>query len=193
MISNVSLYISKWLLQKSVIRDEDIEIYEFGIYQLITNVIDFLSILIISMLFHEVLPCIVFLASFTWLRRCAGGYHAKSAIQCYTLTITTVVIVLSAIKLLTLSNFIYIGLWIWASVTIILLAPVDTENKPLDEIECIVYRRRALCVWGIESFLVLVCLLGLHITILASGIIWGQIIVAIAVMVEKSESKKKNV
>lgn len=46
-----------------------------------------------------------------------------------------------------------------SSISIVTLAPVEDRNKPLDELEQKVYRKRALLIWASELTVAFVCLL----------------------------------
>ena len=62
------------------------------------------------------------------------------------MSVFSILAALSAIKFLEYNNLICIGLISFSGAVIFCLAPVDTENKPLDEIEKIIYRKKALII-----------------------------------------------
>lgn len=80
------------------------------------------------------------------IRSYAGGYHASSTLRCYILTNIAIIVVLSAMKFITFSSTFLGCLSVMNSMVILILAPVDTENKRLDEIECIHYRKNYNCL-----------------------------------------------
>lgn len=57
-------------------------------------------------------------------------------------------------KYMRINIYIYIGLYLFAAMIIFLYAPIEAENKKLDSIERIVYRKRAMIVLVFQTLLV---------------------------------------
>lgn len=155
MFGGISKKIVDRLLDKGAIHQDDYEIYLFGMEQLLTTILDVLSAIVIGILFGRVLQTIIFVISFMVIRSYAGGYHAATPLRCYVLTILTVILALSAMKYMEWHIFYLLGILMVSSVVILILAPVDTENKRIDDVEFIHYRRKTVIVWGIETFIAL--------------------------------------
>lgn len=87
------------------------------------------------------------------LRKYAGGYHAKSVLGCYVLTVSGALMMLLVVCFCNIPLEIMLVVWGIAGIIIVLFAPVQNRNKILDEVEHLVYRRRAIIIWILESML----------------------------------------
>ncbi|MBD5544813.1 MAG: accessory gene regulator B family protein [Lachnospiraceae bacterium] len=152
-MERISRNLTNWLIFQKVIIEEEREVYEYGIFQMIMNALDTISILVLAFLLHEAAAACCYMAAFVMLRKYAGGFHAKSVLGCYTLTVTSSITMLLIIKFISIPETMLITLWAITGLIIFLFAPVQNRNKILDEVECIVYRKRAILVWTAESIL----------------------------------------
>lgn len=189
MTSKISKHITKWLLRKRVIPLSESEIYQYGIFQMLMNTIEIFTILILGVLFQELITIITFTITFAILRAYAGGYHADAPWKCYLSTTAIVLIILLVMKFFEINSLIDISMWVVAGITIVLLAPVQTRNKMLDEIECIVYRKRAFIVWMCENVMAMI-FLSIGLMEIVESIILGQLVVAAIIFVGKIDEKK---
>ena len=156
MIANISKKLTDRLLLKSVIEKDSWEIYYFGIYQLILNAVDMTTILILGIVFNEIWQAILFIGAFAVLRKYGGGYHASTPLRCYLLTTFITITALSVMKYIEMKYFVYFILLFVSSVVILIASPVESENKPLDMIEKMLYRKKALAIWGVETSLAII-------------------------------------
>lgn len=190
MLGVLSKHITQWLVEKKVIAETDWEVYEYGVFQLVMNLVDTLTILALAIYFHEIWATVCFAASFAALRKYAGGYHAHTVLACYLFTTTVTLLTILTIKYTTIPLAVMLGVWTVVGLTIVLLAPVENRNKPLDEVEYIVYRKRALLVWLGECVL----LVALEISGFRKcfeGVLAGQCCVALAMCLEMIHGKSK--
>lgn len=72
-----------WLLSTNVINESEKEIYEFGLFQLVANFIQFLLMIVIGLFMDELPAMIAYMVSFTNLLKYAGGYHAETIGKCF--------------------------------------------------------------------------------------------------------------
>lgn len=143
MKNNVPAKITESLIKAGAVPPEDSALYEYGIRQGIFLVINIATAVLIGLFLGMVWQCIIFLIAYNPVRTYAGGYHAGTPLVCYLLSIPMVVAVLLGIKLIPWNGYICaIALFI-ALMIIVLLAPVEDRNKPLNEREKTVYGRRA--------------------------------------------------
>ena len=156
MIANISKKLTDRLLLKSVIEQDSWEIYYFSIYQLILNAVNMTTILILGIVFNEIWQAILFIGAFAVLRKYAGGYHASTPLRCYLLTTFITITALSVMKYFEMKYFVYFILLFVSSVVILIASPVESENKPLDMIEKMLYRKKALAIWGVETSLAII-------------------------------------
>ena len=169
-----------WLFKEDL-EDEAYDIYSYGIYQIVSYVINFFTILLIGIAFRRLLEVIILVVFFMAVRPYAGGYHASSAIKCYILTNIMIIGALLAIKYIQINNIFMICLLALNSIVIFVLAPVDTANKRLDEIEYIVYRKKTIIVVIVENIVAGICI-GIHCLNVVYGIIAADMIVALSVI-----------
>lgn len=133
-------WILHFLLRQNVIdNDEDsIEYCKYGIEITISSFLNVLLILLIGLIFSLVLHSVVFLLIFINMRRYTGGYHASTYIRCnMVLCISFTALCIMMKVLVSLSYYILLVLviviHIFGFFITILFAPLENENKPLDE------------------------------------------------------------
>ena len=131
----------------------EIELYIFGINQGLNMLLNIATALFIGILFGEVFRAFLFMFSYIPLRSYAGGYHAKTPIRCYLLSLIMLIIVLIGMKYLPVSDLVYYAILATAVLIVFLLSPVEDKNKPLDETEHKVYKKRAVFIASLEFFI----------------------------------------
>jgi len=98
------------------------------------------------------ISCIYYTVFFVG-RYCCGGYHAKTSSKCYMLTLITYMIFLIGYKVIYVSSFASVVLFVLllcSNIFIVLFAPADTANKPFSLKEKKHFRKKSL-------FFILVC------------------------------------
>lgn len=143
MISNISDRITGSLIDAGAVPSEDKALYEYGIRTGILMVINVATAVLIGLLLGMVWQCIVFLIAYNPVRTYAGGYHARTSLVCYLLSIPMYAAVLLGIRMLPWNSFICAIAIMSAVIAIAVLAPVADANKPLSEREIPVYKNRA--------------------------------------------------
>ena len=143
------------LVHSGVIKEEDAEIYIYGINQILTSVLNVSSALIIGVIFGVFPEIAVFMAAYIPLRSFAGGYHAKTPLSCYVFSVIMLIVVSIGLKYLHLADWVYYAVFVAATLVVLVLSPVEDRNKPLAEIEQKVYKKRTMNIAAAE---VMVCL-----------------------------------
>ena len=133
-MERISKKLTNWIISKKVMA-----VYEYGRFQMIVNMIDTLSILALAILFNELTATFCYIVCFCMLRKYAGGYHAKTLIGCYGMTIGFTLLMLITIKVFKVPLMVILSAWLVSLIIIFLFAPVQNRNKKLDELERIVY------------------------------------------------------
>lgn len=102
---------------------------------------------------------IAFTVFYMMIRPYAGGYHARTPKMCYVFSLIMIIVVLFLIRTIPLNGLLYLLIYAVSSIVIFKLSPVEDENKPLDNIERVVFRKRAIKSHIILSLccLILVC------------------------------------
>ncbi len=150
MFYQASEHIAKKLVEKNTISSENKPIYQYGIQQGFTIGLNILTTFVIGLVFKMIVESFLFLAVYIPLRSFAGGVHAKTANRCYVYSTIMIIAELLVIKFLPFGIFIGSCLSLISGAIIFLLAPVETENKKLDESEKQVYKKRARIILIIE-------------------------------------------
>jgi len=175
LLAKLSQKIGDDLVRSSVIEAEDAEIYIYGINQILVSVLNVLSALIIGLILGTFFEVMVFMAAYIPLRIFAGGYHAKTPLRCYIFSVVMLIIVSIGMKYLYMEDWVYYVILAAAALMILVLSPVEDKNKPLDDLEYKVYKRRAVIIFTVEFVICfvfkLVSLCSLFIAIVYSFII----------------------
>lgn len=149
------------LVRSNVIKEEDAEIYIYGINQIFVSVLNVSSALIIGLILGMLLESVIFLAAYIPLRSFAGGYHAKTPVRCYFTSVFLIFAVLLFCKYIPFNLLLHGGILIINSAICAFLCPVQDNNKPLDAVECKRYKKIAIvillieaCAWMIAPFVI---------------------------------------
>lgn len=149
MISKLSkILFNNFLLEKTDTQ-EDIDVYQFALFVLISTIIYFIAALLIGILFSCVIEMLLFFLVFQLLRIFAGGYHSNSENRCELLSALSIFIVGLIIKLskgITPLHWISTFSSIVSVFVITLLSPIEAKVKPLSKIERKKYRRNSLII-----------------------------------------------
>jgi Membrane protein putatively involved in post-translational modification of the autoinducing quorum-sensing peptide len=142
-MTNVPGKITASLVNAGAVPSEDKALYEYGIRQGLVLVINIVTLVMVGLLMGMVWQSIVFLLTYNPIRSYAGGYHAGTQLTCYLLSIPVMLAALFGIKLIPWSMSVVFIALIFTGITVLLLAPVEDLNKPLDKLEKAVYGKRA--------------------------------------------------
>lgn len=97
-MEEISSKITEWLIKQQVIQRDDMEIYQYGLFHMIMNLADIISIILISLYFGKIELAVIYLVFFCVLRKYAGGYHAKTIVGCYIITLSTVTLMFGVVN-----------------------------------------------------------------------------------------------
>lgn len=150
LLAKLSQRIGDDLVRSNVIEAEDAEIYIYGINQILVSVLNVSSALIIGLIFGTLLEIAVFMAAYIPLRSFAGGYHAKTPLRCYIFSVIMLIIVSIGLKYLHIEMWGYYAVLLAAVLIVFVLSPIEDKNKPLDDLEYKVYKKRAIIIAVIE-------------------------------------------
>jgi accessory gene regulator B len=159
MFSKLSETITSSLIRNKTIEPDERELYCYGVKQGLTGLFNIVTMIIIGVLCGMLWQCVIFISAYIPLRHCAGGYHAKTPIQCYLFSIVLVTVALLVIKYLQWNIFIYGILLLLSIFCILVLSPVETTNKPLDILERKEYRKRTYWIITFEVGITMISIL----------------------------------
>lgn len=149
MVKQLSQRIAGCFADNRVIDEKETGIYEYGLTVLIYSLVNLATIFLIGGLFDCIPESICYTVCYILLRKCTGGYHARTPHACY---LFSTLMFLASI-LVVRSGLAGIHLLILVAVLAIacsFIVPVDTENKKLSLKEKKVYRFISLTVFLLE-------------------------------------------
>lgn len=156
MFNLISEKITQRLIRQGIVEKSQKELYRYGFNQGFTMFFNAITTIIIGCVLGMVLQSIAFLTAYIPLRSYAGGYHASTPWRCYFVSLVLMSAVLATIKYMPYSVITY-GVFISVGTVIcFILAPIEDRNKPLDETEQKVYRKRTCIILFTEVLIALV-------------------------------------
>lgn len=144
--------ITNKLTRAEIISEADWVIYYFGLYEGIIFTLNILLTIIIASVLESFWQGIMFILTFFPLRRFAGGFHAKTRMRCFWVSLLIVILAMNEIKIINSLFFSYkVLVLILSTACILFLAPVQTERKMLNDIEIGIYRKKLISVISVEN------------------------------------------
>ncbi len=131
------------------------ELYIFGVNQFLNMLLNILTALFIGILFGETLQIILFMLAYIPLRSYAGGWHSRTPLRCYIFSVIMLIVVSVGMKYLYMAEWVYYVILAAAASVVLILASVEDRNKPLDEIEHKIYKRRTVIITAAELIIAL--------------------------------------
>lgn len=174
------------LIINGTAKKEDKEIIVYGLISGVKLMFNIITTLALGLIFGLVIESLVFLISFPLIRTYAGGYHAKSAINCYVFSSIIVALVFGFVKYTPINYIFIVSVFIIVISLPILIkfAPVEARTKPLDNIEKKYFRKKVFVNLIIEFILIFVMFF-LDFNKLGYTISLGILVSAVLVFMEK--------
>lgn len=120
---------------------EEKEIYAYSIEVLLSLFINLIILSITAYITNKVSELIIFIIFFSGLRTFAGGYHAKTHIECITLSFLLFIIsAMSNTFFIHFGEIVMITGIIASNILVFKYAPTESKNKPLNGIEAKKYK-----------------------------------------------------
>lgn len=158
MINNLSTRLTDKLLSKGSITEDERELYIYGLFMLISQLMYLVLACIFGLLFECFIESIAFYVAFQFIRRYAGGYHAATETRCEILSTLSIIASIGIIKLSKIYDFKTILLFITliSMVLIFCFCPLDTPEKPLSEKEFKYFRKISWIILLVISSIIIV-------------------------------------
>lgn len=154
--------ITDFFIKKSVIKDSDREVYEYGYELILSQSIYIIIMIAISVIFHALVESLIFFIGFYIYRKIAGGYHANTYLKCHILFAVNQLLFLTVLHLYPASYryVLILAICIIAVVITFFAAPIDHPNKPFDKKEFQKYKKlsRFFCIALIPFVVIVMCL-----------------------------------
>ncbi len=194
MVEEMVLKLVNQMEMKKMIEKSDRDYYEYVLIMMIERIIAIGSLLIISVIFKQFLPTVVFLTFFLSLRKRTGGYHADKFWQCYLLTIITYIGVVRVAPALSETPHMMYILLFFAVLVIEVFGTVNHPNINLDKNELRETKKAArllvLIEIGIIAVLIMLKMNQLYVSYMSIAIIMCSFFMCLAKII-KQEVKVK--
>ena len=89
MISKLSKRIAQYLADKNKIDGDEIDLYHYGLFVMISEFFLMFCSLVIGIIFKIPLQGVIFYLVFFITHRYAGGFHAKTEFHCQAVTLSS--------------------------------------------------------------------------------------------------------
>lgn len=159
-VSSEKMSLVKWandmvqqMVADHVISKEQENLVSFGLVQGIRSVEEIGGLLLTGFCLNLFWQSIIILFAFIPLRVYAGGYHAKTLLQCIIKSWLLFIVVLLLTKYVPIMLWLDVLVLIVAGIVVWAFAPLEDVHKPLEEYEIIKYRRKVMVVFFIEIVL----------------------------------------
>lgn len=148
MISKLSTHLTEKLLSNGTISDEDKDLYIYGLFMLFSHLMFFIIACIFGLILGCIFESIIFYIAFQFIRRYAGGYHAKTETRCEILSTLSILCCIVLIKLSKMYDIriALLSISLVFTVLIFIFCPLDTPEKPLTDKEHKYFRKISLII-----------------------------------------------
>lgn len=181
------------IIEKMKVSDsltDDEEIVRYGLEIMITKMIFAVSIAVVGLLMKSFFEGAVFTIAYCLIRQYGGGGHAKTRIVCYIrsmLTFVMALVIIQAVGYLPILTVPLSALSVISVVYIFFAAPIDSENKRLDNDEIRIYGRKAR-IMATAMLIVSVILLLMKLNVFAFSVMTGILTSAFLMVVGQIEN-----
>lgn len=146
------------LLKDGVILPEELEIVEYGLENLGSNLLGLLVTLMIGLCFDFLLGSFLLWLLIFPLRKNAGGFHASTKGRCLLFSAGMLLVSIICFVYVECSESVYSLIAVFSFLVIFVMAPVENDNKLLDQTERRIYRKRTRLVLLLEGTLFMLAL-----------------------------------
>ena len=146
------------LLRDGIISPDDVEIVEYGLENLGSSLLGMLITLVIGYCFDFLSGSFLLWLLIFPLRKNAGGFHAKTKAGCLLFSSAILLVSIICFVQLGCSELVYSLIFFLSFFVIFVMAPVENDNKLLDQTEYRIYRKRTRLVLLLEGTLFMLAL-----------------------------------
>lgn len=186
MVKQLSNNITSFLVHENIIKSDEVEIYRYGIKQLLINGITIITVCIIATIIQKWIETVFFFVGLMPIRAVAGGYHASTPGRCNLLSLSVYLSSIVMIDFLSENA----SFWLYGFVsTIILLsiyifAPVDHVNRKLTEDECRKCKKLSMGMATIIIISIMTSTIAFNAkSLVATGTLMGALIASVSIII----------
>lgn len=173
------LFRMKW---SKLVNEDDEDVYRFGLECLLLKLIHYSSYLFIGFVLRMTIPMLVSAMALMTLRSRSGGYHAKTRFVCYLFSCFVVFLVCMLNKVM-FPGWLLVLVVFMVNIVVCCFAPLENENRILDQSEIKEFRKQALSLLGIADVVIITT--ALMDCIISQWLLNGILIAAILILLEK--------
>lgn len=188
MIARLSKRMASFFVCNRIIKSEDAEVYEYGLQLLLSTVLNTAIALMIAIVSKAIIPCVFYLSSFVIMRKLAGGFHAKTHLGCCLILIVVLIGFIGFIKIAPTDIYILTSIIsiAFSNITVVILAPLEHQNKPLKSKDKIRLRKLSLiCIIVLSILAILLGVIGFNRLMLS--VTFGTSTASISIIAGKIE------
>lgn len=189
MITFMSSKITNLLYEKKIIESDEKEVYRYGYEIFISSVISFLIVASVGVLTNRILESAVFYVVFVLTRHYCGGYHASTYLKCNIIfTLIYLAVLLFSSILTEFYSVFYLGIFSFVYLSAIFgLAPIDSENKRLDDVE----KKRVYKISVVLGFILVTVSLALYFILTGLSIVISLTLFSVTMLMVIEKLKRK--
>lgn len=160
MCSIIANKMIAFMIKNGIIKEEEQEIYNYGIQTIIASLANIVIILLIGVIVGYGLETLIFMMCYCPLRQFVGGYHASTYFKCLLTFIGVYIFTLFIFKMTQGQlHSIHIAVILLACFLLVLfIAPVENRNKPLEDEEKQQYKKKGILILCVEAVIIILLL-----------------------------------
>lgn len=145
--------VADYCINEELIKPNEISWFKYGLEKRITTILIGVPFLIIAFVISDYLCAISFFATYFFVRKYIGGYHARTVLGCVAFSLMTELIFLGGLSYILNVPLILLTIGV-STITILLFAPHNHPNMHLSPEEISACRkrgRRRICIIVLSS------------------------------------------
>lgn len=192
MKNNVSNILTNYIIKNGNITEDQRDVYEYGFRSGFAMLCNTISFFIICNMFNMLREGIIFGLLFMILRSYAGGVHLANSVICFFASCAVLIVILMLVQYTQLGSIPILLITFVASLVIWFLAPIENHNKPLDEFEQKMYRKRTRIALIVDILFVFIFIISnrIRIAYIVALIILLMAIIMILGVISNKKYKK---
>lgn len=142
LINSFAEKLAESLINYNKIRSEKLELYKYSALITIQSALNYITSLLLGLIFDEFFENICFFLVFKILRKYTGGLHSSKFSICFIISVISNISILVAVKLFENypNYYLVIILEVISFLLVFFFAPVVNVNKPLTKREQEIYK-----------------------------------------------------
>ncbi len=141
-MEHLSIVLTDYIFKKGIIDEKSYEIYQYGFQCFLEVSTSTICSIIIALLLHMLPECLFFFLLFIPMRSFSGGLHLKTYFSCFIGSCLILASTLLIVKYVTVPIQLSFTLYVFCTIIILIIGPVDHPNREVDSQENRIFIRR---------------------------------------------------